>query len=111
MPIETVTDSKHSGDSDVQCRCWQNSNDRSGASFNSPCSSPHCVYAYINTGQLSFEQFKIQLGNVNKFVSIKVRNNVIIICLQIMKSFLKSMGLDTSKIKPVGRGFFFVNFR
>uniref|UniRef100_A0A5K3FPH3 tRNA (uracil(54)-C(5))-methyltransferase n=1 Tax=Mesocestoides corti TaxID=53468 RepID=A0A5K3FPH3_MESCO len=85
---------------EVDCTCWQTKSSSTENMFQSPCSSKNCVYAYINSGQKSFEQFKIQLGNVNKFVTVKV-----------MKKFLLSQGLETSKIKPVGRGLFFITFR
>lgn len=57
---------------EIECTCWQHKEDRPKGAFSAPCASPNCVYAYVNSGQQSFEQFKIQLGNVNKFVTVKV---------------------------------------
>lgn len=36
-----------------------------------PCSSPDCVYGYLRSDNLSYEQFKVQIGNVNRHISVK----------------------------------------
>ncbi|VDO06777.1 unnamed protein product [Rodentolepis nana] len=56
------------------------------------------VYGYINSSVGSFEQFKIEIGNVNRHITVSA-----------IRKFLLTHGFDTSKVKPSGHGFFFVN--
>ncbi|KAL5110577.1 hypothetical protein TcWFU_006846 [Taenia crassiceps] len=94
---QTVKSPTHVG---LKCLCWEKKNSYPAGAVPAPCSAPDCVYAYLNNGQPSYERFKIRLGNVNKHITVKV-----------MKKFLQSQGFNTSKIKPVGRGVFFITFR
>ncbi|EUB64265.1 tRNA (uracil-5-)-methyltransferase A [Echinococcus granulosus] len=84
----------------IKCSCWENRSSCPPSAIPTPCSAPDCVYAYLDSGQPSYERFKIRLSNVNKHITVKT-----------MKKFLQSQGFDTSKIKPVGRGLFFITFR
>ncbi|KAL5964765.1 hypothetical protein TSMEX_007476 [Taenia solium] len=84
----------------LKCSCWENKSSCPLNAIPAPCSAPDCVYAYLDNGQPSYERFKVRLGNVNKHITVKI-----------MKKFLQSQGFDTSKIKPVGRGVFFITFR
>nr|CDS32534.1 growth factor receptor bound protein [Hymenolepis microstoma] len=56
------------------------------------------VYNYINSSVGSFEQFKIEIGNVNKHITVSA-----------IRKFLLTHGFDASKVKPSGHGFFFAN--
>ncbi|KAM7537932.1 hypothetical protein Aperf_G00000069394 [Anoplocephala perfoliata] len=58
------------------------------------------LYGYINSSCGSYEQFKVEIGNVGKHVTISA-----------IRKFLLAQGFDTSKVKPSGQGFFFANFR
>ncbi|VDK23561.1 unnamed protein product [Taenia asiatica] len=91
----------------LKCSCWEKKNSYPSNAIPAPCSAPDCVYAYLDNGQPSYERFKIRLGNVNKHITVKVHFNF----FHVMKKFLQSQGFDTSKIKPVGRGVFFITFR
>ncbi|CDS42402.2 tRNA uracil 5 methyltransferase A [Echinococcus multilocularis] len=84
----------------TKCSCWENRSSCPPSAIPTPCSASDCVYAYLDSGQPSYERFKIRLSNVNKHITVKT-----------MKKFLQSQGFDTSKIKPVGRGLFFITFR
>lgn len=56
------------------------------------------VYSYINSSIGSFEQFKIEIGNVNRHITVST-----------IRKFLLTRGFDASKVKPSGHGFFFAN--
>ncbi|VDL19032.1 unnamed protein product [Hymenolepis diminuta] len=58
------------------------------------------LYSYINSSCGSFEQFKIEIGNVSKYITVSV-----------IRKLLLTQGFDPSKVKPSGRGFFFANLR
>ncbi|KAM3178311.1 hypothetical protein ACTXT7_002810 [Hymenolepis weldensis] len=58
------------------------------------------LYSYINSSCGSFEQFKIEIGNVSKHITVSV-----------IRKLLLTQGFDPSKIKPSGHGFFFANLR
>ncbi|KAL7063774.1 hypothetical protein AAHC03_04840 [Spirometra sp. Aus1] len=88
------------GAANAACECWKSKDMGEPSEFKSPCSSTNCIYAYIGAGHTSFEQFKIQIENLYKFVSTKV-----------LKKLLVSLELKPSKIKIVHKGPCFVSFR